>query len=120
MWQAGDSEILDLFNYSRQKFGTELPLAREVLRLSSFCWELWVFFNGRYDTLKVELEKEKPQKKALLKWFHYYGTGARTETLEIPESVIDEVRKKGQEILKEKCEELAEMCGWYKEHPKRA
>lgn len=118
MWSAGGSETRELFDYSRRKFGVELPLAREVLHISHFCWELQCFYNSNYDSLKLELQKEPP-KKAILKWWHFYGTGARTDTLEVPEAIVWKIRGQCLEILQEKCEELAEMCGWYKDHPKK-
>ena len=117
MWYAGDKMILELFNYSRQKLGVEIPLAKEVLHLSSFCWELSTFFNKERDNVKVELQKQQP-KKAILKWFHLTFDSSRTETLEVPEDAIWAIRGQCLEILDEKCEELAELCGWYKKHPK--
>lgn len=116
MWYAGSKEIHNLVEYSTKKFGTELPLGKEILHLSSFCWELAAFFNKKGDSVKVELQK-KP-KMALLKWFHFYGIGARTETLELPEDAIWEIHGWCLKHLDNKCEALADMCGWYKEHPK--
>lgn len=34
------------------------------------------------------IKKDFHPKMALLKWFHFYGIGARTETLELPEDAI--------------------------------
>ena len=115
MWYAGSDKVRELVEYSNDKFGIEIPLAKEVSHMSYFCWDLSTHFNRMHDWVSVELEKPK---KGLLKWCHFYGTGARTETLEIPESVVWEIQDKCVEILNDKCEELAEMCGWYKTHPK--
>lgn len=115
MWYAGSEDIIKLVEYSTRKFGIELPLGKEILHLSSFCWELATFFNKKNDSVKVELQKEP--KTALLKWFHFYGFGARTETLELPEDAVWEIHGKCLEFLNEKCERLAEMCDWYKEYP---
>lgn len=117
MWNAGSGKILELCDYSKEKFDIELPLAKEVLKLNRFCWEVFEFFNKKHDSVVVELQKDEP-KKALLKWFHFYGFGSRTETIEIPEDVVWVIHGKCLEILNDKCEGLAEMCGWYKEHPR--
>lgn len=112
MWYAGSKEIHELVDYSRGKFGTEIPLAEEVLSFSHFCWELAAFYNKRHDSVKLELQKEQPKTKtALLKWFHFYGTGARTETLEVPEDAIWAIQGELVELLNDKCESLAELCG---------
>lgn len=117
MWNAGSDKIKELIDYSRKKFDIELPLAKEVLHMNHYCWSVACFFNGKHDRVSVELKKDKP-KKALLRWWHYFGTGSWTETLEIPEDVVWEIHYRCLEILNDKCEELAEMCGWYKEHPR--
>lgn len=120
MWYAGSKEIIELVNYSTRKFDIELPLGREILHLSHFCWELAAFFNKKGDSVRLELQDRKEPKMAILKWFHFYGCGSRTETLEVPEDAIWEIHGKCLEYLDEKCERLAEMCGWYKDHPKDA
>ena len=117
MWYAGSKEILDLVNFSTQKFGVELPLGKEILHLSSFCWELADFFNRDRDSVKVELQAREP-KNAVLRWFHRTFDGSRTETLELPEDAIWEIHGNFLKSLDAKCEQLADMCGWYKAHPK--
>ena len=117
MWHAGSNEIHDLVNYSTRKFGVELPLGKEILHLNSFCWELSVLFNKGNDSVEVEICAREP-KNAVLRWFHRTFSGSRTETLELPEDAIWEIHGNLLKILDAKCEQLAEMCGWYKEHPK--
>jgi len=117
MWYAGSQEVIELVKHSTRKFGVELPLGKEILHLSSFCWELAAFFNRDTDSVKVELLAREP-KNAVLRWFHRTFDGSRTETLEFPEDAIWEIHEKCLEALDAKCEQLADMCGWYKEHPK--
>lgn len=65
MWYVGSDKIKELIDYSRKKFGIELPLAKEVLHMNHYCWSIAQFFNGKHDSVKIDLQKEKP-KKALL------------------------------------------------------
>ena len=117
MWHADSKEIRKLLEFSANKFDTEIPLAKEIWHLSHFCWELSTFFNKYDDSVKLELQKRKPQ-NAILKWFHCTMFGGRTETIEIPEDAIWEIHGWCLKHLDNKCEILAEMCGWYKNHPK--
>ena len=117
MWYAGDSKIQELAECSKKKFGIELPLVTDILHLSSFCWGLATFFDKkRGDSVQVELQS-KESKNALLRWIHPTFYGTRTETLELPEDAIWEIHGNLLESLNEKCEQLADMCGWYKDHP---
>lgn len=117
MWYAGGSKIQELAECSKKKFGIELPLATEILHLSSFCWSLATFFDKkRGDSVQVELQS-KESKNALLRWFRRTFDGSITETLELPEDAIWEIHGNLLESLNKKCEQLADMCDWYKDHP---
>ena len=78
---------------------------------------IFIELDKEKDNVKVELQKRQP-KKAILKWFHLTFDSSRTETLEVPEDAIWAIHGQCLEILDGKCEELAELCGWYKKHPK--
>ena len=102
-----DDEVRDLVDFSDKKFETRLPCADEALKLNSFIWDMRVLFNKK-DTAK--LVAPMVETSWLFRVFHIGHS--RPWEIEVPEDAIWAIVGQSRQMLDDKCNYLAELCGY--------
>ena len=102
MWT--DKEIKSLRNYAYQVFKTEIPLSGEIEKIQLFLDQSGMGFK------KVSPKLIKTV-TATVQWCPNFWTFPLE--IEIPESVLGELRKQCVNLLNTRCDELATLCGYF-------
>ena len=101
-----DEEVHDLVNYSDSKFETRIPCADEVLKLNYFIWQMMLMYSKK-DKATLIIPKDQP---VLFRVFHI-GQSKPFE-IEVPEDAVWQVVHQTKRMLDDKCDYLAELCGY--------
>ena len=104
MWTL--EKIKELRSYAQKYFGTELPISEEILKLSLFLEQ------SNYE-FKRDLPKIERVVKYTLRWLPNFWTSPMD--IEIPKEVMDSLRSSVSDLLEQRCDTLAQMCGYQKE-----
>jgi len=102
-WTKKDIKELRLYAY--KVFGTELPLSAEIEKIS--------LFLDQKDFGFVDIPKLKKTVTYSLRWFPNYWT--HPMEIDIPEPVMEAIYKQCEGLLYERCNSLAELCGYKKD-----
>lgn len=98
-------EIKELRKHAYRVFGTEIPLSSEIEKIELFLEQKdFGFFDLPKITKTVQYS---------LRWFPNYWT--HPMEIEIPNDVMEAIHKQCEVLLYERCNSLAELCGYKKE-----
>lgn len=101
------NEVRDLVDFSDKKFGTRLPCADEVLKLNGFIWDMRVLFDKKD---KAKLVAPMVEQSWLFRVFHIGQS--RPWEIEVPEAAVWAVVGQAVQMLDDRCNYLAELCGY--------
>ena len=102
MWT--DKEIKSLRTHAYNVFKTEIPLSGEIEKIQIFLEQSGMGFKK----MNPKLIKTS---NVTLQWVPNFWTFPME--IEIPESVMNEVRKQCVNLLNTRCDELATLCGYF-------